>query len=101
MYTANTMAMVTDFLGLSPRAASGVPATHEGKPKAAVEFAFQQMGVHRLRVAAATDNHRSLAVIWRLGFRFEGVSRQAEFCSRRWLDHAVFGLLSTDREEDR
>jgi dihydroxy-acid dehydratase len=36
-YTANTMAMVTDFLGLSPRAASGVPATHEGKPKAAVE----------------------------------------------------------------
>ena len=36
-FTANTMAMVIDFLGVSPRAASGVPATHEGKPKAAVE----------------------------------------------------------------
>ncbi len=34
-YTANTMAMVIDFLGLSPRALSGVPATHEGKPAAA------------------------------------------------------------------
>ena len=34
-YTANTMAMVTDFLGLSPRALSGVPATHDGKPAAA------------------------------------------------------------------
>jgi dihydroxy-acid dehydratase len=31
------MAMVLDFLGLSPRALSGVPATHEGKPAAAVE----------------------------------------------------------------
>jgi dihydroxy-acid dehydratase len=36
-FTANTMAIVIDFLGISPRAASGVPATHEGKPKAAVE----------------------------------------------------------------
>jgi dihydroxy-acid dehydratase len=35
-YTANTMAMVTDFLGLSPRALSGVPATHATKPAAAV-----------------------------------------------------------------
>jgi dihydroxy-acid dehydratase len=34
-YTANTMAMVTDFLGLSPRALSGVPATHDNKPAAA------------------------------------------------------------------
>ena len=36
-YTANTMAGVIDFLGISPRAGSGVPATHESKPKAAVE----------------------------------------------------------------
>jgi dihydroxy-acid dehydratase len=34
-YTANTMAMVTDFLGLSPRALSGIPATNDGKPAAA------------------------------------------------------------------
>jgi dihydroxy-acid dehydratase len=34
-YTANTMAMVIDFLGLSPRALSGIPATNESKPAAA------------------------------------------------------------------
>src|SRR5476651_1323251 len=34
-YTANTMAMVTDFLGLSPRALSGIPATNDSKPAAA------------------------------------------------------------------
>ena len=64
--------------------------------RAALDFAFQQMGAHRVRVAAATDNHPSMAVIGRLGFRFEGIARQAEWCDGRWLDHAVFALLATD-----
>jgi ribosomal-protein-serine acetyltransferase len=64
--------------------------------RAALDFAFHQMGAHRVRVAAATENHKSLLVIGRLGFRFEGVLRQAEFCNQTWLDHAVFGMLSTD-----
>lgn len=64
--------------------------------RAAIDFAFKQMGVHRVRVAAATDNHASLAVIGRLAFRFEGIARQAEWCDGRWLDHAVFAFLSTD-----
>ena len=64
--------------------------------RAVVEWAFMTLGAHRVRVAAATDNHRSLGVIARLGFRFEGVARQAERCHGRWLDHAVFALLSTD-----
>jgi ribosomal-protein-serine acetyltransferase len=64
--------------------------------RACVSFAFEQLGAHRVRVAAATDNHRSLAVIHSLGFRFEGIARQAERCDERWLDHAVFALLATD-----
>lgn len=64
--------------------------------RAALDFAFKQMGAHRVRVAAATDNHPSLAVIGRLAFRFEGIARQAEWCDGRWLDHAVFAFLSTD-----
>jgi ribosomal-protein-serine acetyltransferase len=62
----------------------------------AVLFAFRQMGLHRVRVAASTENHRSLAVIRRLGFRFEGIGRHAEMIAGRWLDHAVFAKLSTD-----
>jgi ribosomal-protein-serine acetyltransferase len=75
-------------------------ATHRGlmteASLAAMTFAFQQMGAHRLRIAAATDNHPSLSVIGRLGFRFEGIARQAEWCDGRWLDHATFALLATD-----
>jgi ribosomal-protein-serine acetyltransferase len=63
---------------------------------AAVEFAFARMAMHRIRCAAATDNFPSLRVIQRLGFRFEGIARQAELVQSRWLDHAVFAKLSQD-----
>lgn len=64
--------------------------------KACVDFAFGRMGLHRIRCAAATDNAPSLRVISRLGFRFEGIARQAEWVGSRWLDHALFARLSTD-----
>lgn len=60
---------------------------------ACVDFGFRTVGVHRVRVAAATINHASLRVIQRLGFQFEGVARHAEWCDGRWLDHAVFSVL--------
>jgi ribosomal-protein-serine acetyltransferase len=63
---------------------------------ALVDFAFWRMGMHRIRCAAATDNYPSLRVISRLEFRFEGIARHAEFVGARWVDHAVFGRLSTD-----
>jgi ribosomal-protein-serine acetyltransferase len=65
--------------------------------RAAVDFAIRRLNVHRVRCAAATDNHSSLQVIARLGFRFEGIARQAEYVGSRWLDHAVFGKLASDQ----
>jgi ribosomal-protein-serine acetyltransferase len=64
--------------------------------RAVLDWAFGVLHTHRVRVAAATDNHASLGVIRRLGFRFEGIARQAERCHGRWLDHAVFALLTGD-----
>ena len=64
--------------------------------RATVAWAFKRLNAHRVRVAAATDNFASLGVIRRLGFRFEGIARQAERCQGRWLDHALFSLLASD-----
>ena len=64
--------------------------------RACVEFAFTRMAMHRIRCAAATDNFASLRVIARLGFRFEGIARQAELVGTRWLDHALFARLAHD-----
>jgi ribosomal-protein-serine acetyltransferase len=62
-----------------------------------LNWAFHDLKAHRVRVAAATGNHPSLSVIRRLGFHFEGIAREAEHCHGRWLDHAVFALLSSDK----
>ncbi len=61
-----------------------------------VDWAFRKVNAHRIRVAAATDNHASLGVIRKLGFRFEGIAREAERCQGRWLDHAIFAMLVSD-----
>jgi dihydroxy-acid dehydratase len=44
-FTANTMAMVIDFLGISPRGLSGIPATHPDKEAAAREVGGLVMGL--------------------------------------------------------
>ena len=64
--------------------------------RVAVAWAFKRLSAHRVRVAAATDNVASLNVIRKLGFRFEGIAREAERCQGRWLDHALFALLVSD-----
>jgi ribosomal-protein-serine acetyltransferase len=64
--------------------------------RATVRLAFEQLGIHRIRCAAATENYASLKVISGLGFRFEGIARQVEYVASRWLDHALFAKLSTD-----
>jgi ribosomal-protein-serine acetyltransferase len=64
--------------------------------RATVAWAFRKLEAHRIRVAAATGNTASLGVIRRLGFRFEGTAREAEWCQGRWLDHSLFALLVTD-----
>jgi dihydroxy-acid dehydratase len=46
-FTANTMATVIDFLGISPRGLSGIPATHAGKAEAAAEAGRMAMDLVR------------------------------------------------------
>jgi dihydroxy-acid dehydratase len=46
-FTANTMATVIDFLGISPRGLSGIPATHPDKEGAAVEVGRMVMELVR------------------------------------------------------
>ncbi len=46
-FTANTMALVIDFLGISPRGLSGIPATHASKADAAREAGEMVMSLVR------------------------------------------------------
>lgn len=64
--------------------------------KLALSFAFEEMNVHRVVCAAGIQNQRSLKVIERLGFQFEGVAREAEWVEKRWISHAVHSLLDSE-----
>jgi ribosomal-protein-serine acetyltransferase len=59
-----------------------------------VDHAFTQWDLHRVEIRAATDNARSRAIPERLGFREEGVQREAERIGERYNDLAVYGLLA-------
>jgi ribosomal-protein-serine acetyltransferase len=54
------------------------------------------VGLHRVEVHAATDNHRSRAIPERLGFRLEGELRAAEWIHDQPVDHAIYARLATD-----
>ena len=64
--------------------------------RALVDYAFQARGLHRIEISAAVDNARSRAIPERLGFRAEGVRRDAERHGERYLDLVLYALLDSD-----
>ena len=64
--------------------------------RAVITHLFREMELHRVEIRCAVENIRSAAIPRRLGFKHEGVLRQAQFSGGRWHDLHVFGML---REE--
>lgn len=75
---------------------------HQGKGivtracRALVEYGFETLGLNRVTLAAAVENRKSRAVAERLGFRQEGVRRDAEWLYDHYVDHAAYALLHQD-----
>ena len=64
--------------------------------KALIEFSFNDLKINCIEVAAATENKKSRAIPERLGFSLDGVLRQREWLYDKFVDHAVYSLLSSD-----
>jgi RimJ/RimL family protein N-acetyltransferase len=65
---------------------------------ALVDWGFQQRKLHRLGAVTDVRNSASIRILHRLGFRQEGVSREAIRAGRSYVDLAHFGIL---RDEAR
>ena len=64
--------------------------------QALIGHAFGTLQLHRVEIRVARGNLRSRAIPERLGFREEGILRDAEWLYDHYVDHVVYGLLSTD-----
>lgn len=62
--------------------------------RALVTEAFSVYGLHRVEIRCASGNHRSAAIPQRLGFREEGILREAEPLHGKFVDLRLFSMLA-------
>lgn len=61
--------------------------------------AFTRHGLHRLEANVQPQNERSLSLLRRLGFRFEGVAVRLMKVGRDWRDHERWALTVEEWRE--
>ena len=69
--------------------------------RALVDHAFEELNLNRVSIACATENKKSCAIPERLGFRREGVVRQAEWLYDHFVDHVVYATLASEWQARR
>ena len=57
--------------------------------------------LHRIWALTSPDNERSIRLLNRLGFQFEGTLRDFVFIGQRFWDYASYSLLRQDMEGGR
>jgi ribosomal-protein-serine acetyltransferase len=60
------------------------------------DFAFDELGLHRMELKAAVENERSRAVAARLGMHQEGVQRDGCRIADGYLDLVEYGVLEDE-----
>ncbi len=63
---------------------------------ALINHAFAELNLNRIDIRCAVENSKSRAIPEQLGFRNEGVIRQAEWLYDKFVDHVVYGLLASE-----
>lgn len=77
-------------------------AGHQGKGvvtracRTMVDHAFHELGLNRVVIRCATGNTKSCAIPQRLGFKQEGVLRQAGWLYDHFIDLVIYGMLASE-----
>lgn len=64
--------------------------------RAMVTYAFDSLHLHRVEIRCAVGNTRSRAIPERLGFKIEGIARQAEWLYDRYVDLVIYAMLEDE-----
>ncbi len=63
-----------------------------------VAYGFEELGLHRIELRVLHDNARAIKAYERCGFQREGVHRDVEFVSGRWLSDLYMSILEDEYE---
>ena len=66
--------------------------------RALIEFAFSELGMHRIHAEALTENRPALSLARNLGMRIEGLHRQSRQFQGRWWDTVTLAILCSEWE---
>jgi ribosomal-protein-serine acetyltransferase len=61
-----------------------------------INYGFQQLNLNRIEIKAAVRNLRSQAIPEKLGFKKEGILRQAEFVNGEFIDLNIYAILKNE-----
>lgn len=61
--------------------------------QAGMELLFEEYGLHRIEANIMPSNDRSIKLIEKLGFSYEGLSKSSIQINSRWEDHARYALI--------
>lgn len=62
----------------------------------ATDLCFTELRLHRMEICIRPENHASLRVVEKLGFRYEGLRRRYIHINGDWRDHFCFALVSEE-----
>jgi RimJ/RimL family protein N-acetyltransferase len=66
--------------------------------RAVIEFAFSELGVHRVHAETLVENQAALSLAERLGMRVEGRHRESRLIRGQWWDTVTLAVLATEWE---
>jgi len=64
--------------------------------KAMLHYAFHDLGLNRVEIRCAVGNGKSCAVPERIGFTFEGITRQGQWLGGEFIDLRIYSFLASD-----
>lgn len=65
-----------------------------------IDFGFRELGLHRITAAIGPDNTASIALVERLGMRYEGRLRDHVFTNGSWRDSVLYSVLASEWESE-
>ncbi|MFJ6680163.1 GNAT family N-acetyltransferase [Microbacterium sp. NPDC091382] len=65
----------------------------------ATDVCFEELRLHRMEICIRPENAKSLRVVEKLGFRYEGLRRRYIHIDGEWRDHYAFALVRDEVRE--